>query len=336
MRGAIDDFERRGQMIDVLDGLGRQIEVLRARQAWPEALTSMQRKLDLWASLFRQGQSRAVAELDAVHRARLRDRQIQVLAAEIKLERARLRTERLRMALAVALALFALSVAALLYMSRRRTRSERDQLSRALRHDPLTGAYSRYEFQRRFAQPGASRGGSRASHVLLLDLDEFKAINDRYGHDVGDAILRSVVARLDAAKGAGDDLYRWGGEEFLLVMAQRDDATLQRDVAQLLSAVAAQPHACDGTALSVTLSGGLAQQPADVPGELPMGNALRWADAALYAAKLAGRNRVIQPGLTESGAAALRGHRPIDVSQLHDWQRQGYVTLDTIRPADAG
>lgn len=331
MRATVEEFQQLGQMIDVLDGLGREIQALRLRQAWPEALASTQRKLALWQQLFRQGQSRVVAELDATYRAQLRDRQIAALAAEVKLERARLRSERLRMALAVALALCALSVAGLLYFSRRRTRSERDQLSRAVRHDPLTGAYSRYEFQRRFGSK--HHGDTTARPVLLLDLDAFKSINDQHGHEAGDAVLRSVVARLQAAKGPGDELYRWGGEEFLLVMAARDDATLRRDVARLLHAVAAQPHACNGGTLTVTLSGGLARQPQGDASEQPLGDALRWADAALYAAKLAGRNRVVHASRSARGETALDGHRPIDVAQLHDWERQGHVALETILPA---
>ncbi len=336
MRSAIAEFERLGQMIDVLDGLGREIDVLRARQSWPEAMASMQRKLSLWSDLHRQGQSRAVAEIDAVHRAQLRDRQIAALAAEVDLERARARSEQLRMALAVALALFAISVAALLYMSRRRTRSERDRLSQVVRHDPLTGAYSRYEFQRRFHEPSSGAAGTGTRHLLLLDLDEFKSINDRHGHECGDVVLKSVVARLDAAMGKGDELYRWGGEEFLLVMAERDAATLRRDVIRLLDAVAAQPHHFDGMQLPVTLSGGLSRHPPGTARDVPPADAIRWADAALYAAKLAGRNCVIHAQLTESGATELHGHRPIDVAQLQDWQRQGLVALETIRPDAAG
>ena len=331
MRGAIADFERLGQMIDVLDGLDREIDAQRAQQAWPQAVDTMQRKLDLWAMLFRQGQARAVAELDAVHRARLRERQIAALAAEVRLERTRARSDQLRMALAAMLALFALSAAVLLYMSRRRTRSERDQLSQAVRHDPLTGAYSRYEFQRRFDAP---RAGAEAPprHLLLLDLDEFKTINDQHGHQVGDAVLKSVVARCNAIKGEADELYRWGGEEFLMVMAGRDDATLRRDVTRLLDAVSGEPHHCDGARLRVTLSGGLARHPPGTATDVPLADAIRWADAALYAAKLSGRNRVIQARITESGMVALHGQRPIDVAQLQDWERQGHVTLDTLQP----
>ena len=336
MRGAIAEFERLGQMIDVLDGLGREIEALHARKAWSEAQESMQHKLSLYGKLFRQGQDRAVAELDAVHRAGLRDQQIAALAAEVKLERARLRSERLGFALAIALALLAMGVAALLYVSRHRAKRERDLLSRAARHDPLTGAYSRYEFQRRFALKPGAIANAPARHLLLLDVDEFKAINDQFGHQAGDAVLKSVVSRLTHAKRADDELYRWGGEEFLLVLAERDTGALQRDIARLLHAVAGKPHACDAGQLPVTLSGGLARHPPGSNPDVPLADAIRWADAALYAAKLGGRNHVIQARLTDTGDAQLHGQRPVDVAQLQDWARQGYVRLETIRPAAAG
>src|SRR5688572_3805983 len=130
----------------------------------------MQRRQDLWSRLFQRGQVRAIAELEARHHAESREQRIRVLDNEVRLERARTSSQRLRMLLMAALALLAATVAAQLYWSRLRTRRERDRLSHVARHDPLTGAYSRYEFQNRDATRPAGA-------VLLLDVDNFKALN---------------------------------------------------------------------------------------------------------------------------------------------------------------
>ena len=332
MRAAISSFEQLGHMIDVLDGREREIRALRSQGAWRQAVEEMQEQRDLWSRLFRNAQSRTIAELEARHRAERREQRITALANEVRLERTRLHFERLLLALAVALALLATLAAALLYRSRHRARRERDRLSHAARHDPLTGVFSRYELQRRLfaAEAGASHVIDRA--VLLLDLDDFKAINDRHGHEAGDAALKAVVARLHQHIHAGDEIFRWGGEEFLLMLAERDQATLEQDAFALLEVVAHAPVNWHGQAIPVTLSGGLIRHPQAPDWDTPLGDAIRWADAALYAAKRAGRNRIIQVHLTALGIAELASRRPIDTAQLQDWERKGYVRLQSLQP----
>ncbi|WP_460732926.1 GGDEF domain-containing protein [Lysobacter tyrosinilyticus] len=332
MREATAEFERLGQVIDVLDGQQREIQTLRAQRAWPEAVEAMQRREALWSHLFQSGQTRAIAEQEARHRAEAREQRIRALDNEVRLERARIRSERLLMLLTATLALLAISVAALLYLSRHRTRRERDRLSHMARHDPLTGAYSRYEFQHRNATvPVASAADGADSAVLLLDVDNFKAINDRHGHDGGDAVLKVLVSQMRLALGKGDEIYRWGGEEFLVVLAARDQATLMRDVHALLDS-ARVPMPWHGQSIPVTLSGGLVRHPQAPGWSAPLSDAIRWADAALYVAKRAGRDQVTQVHLTDVGARNLIGSRPIDVAQLEDWQRQGDVELQTLQP----
>lgn len=335
MREAIDGFERQGQMVDVLDGLEREIRALRAQRAWPEAVVAMEHRQSIWSRLFRSEQTRAIAELEARQRAEAQEQRIATLAAQVRLERAQARLERLRMALFAALALLAACIACLLFLSRRRTRRERDHLAQAVRHDPLTGASSRYEFQARTS--AAAPTDSAGAALLLLDLDNFKAINDEHGHAAGDAVLKAVVGRLRRAMRHGDDIYRWGGEEFLLMLAPRGDAELARDVEALRHAATSMPVAWDGRSLAMTLSGGLVRHPLAAGWTAPLADAIRWADAAMYAAKHAGRDRIVQAHVTREGIDALAGHRPIDMAQLLDWQRQGLVQLrDTGPLSDAG
>lgn len=326
MRDATASFERQGQMIDVLDGLEREIHALREQRAWPEAVASMERRQAIWSRLFRSGQARAIAELEARQRAAAQEQRIASLAAQVRLERAQVRAERLRMALFAALALLAACVAGLLSLSRQRARRERDRLSHVVRHDPLTGAFSRYEFQVRANAIAPANDAGKI--LLLLDVDEFKAVNDAHGHAAGDAALKSVVERLRQGMRDDDAIYRWGGEEFLLVLAPRDDDALMRDLQTLRHAVSAAPVAWEGGAFAITLSGGLVRHPLAAGWSASLADSIRWADAAMYVAKHAGRNRIVQVRLTRQGVDALAGHRPIDMAQLQDWERQGFVRLE--------
>lgn len=324
MRAGIAVFERQGQMIDVLDGLEREIRALRAQHAWPETVAALEQRQALWSRLFRSGQALAVAELARQREAAQRQR-IAALATQVRLERAQVRAGRLQLALLSVLAMLAVGIAGLLLRSRQRTRRERDRLAHAVRHDPLTGAFSRYEFQSR--TDAAASGAADGKALLLLDLDDFKAINDAHGHAAGDVVLKTVVARLQQAMQPGEEIYRWGGEEFLLVLDGRTDASLEQAIETLRHAVIDSPIDWDGRRLAVTLSGGLVRHPLAPGWAATLADGLRWADAAMYAAKHAGRNRVLQVRLTPQGAAALAGHRPIDMAQLLDWQRQGFLAL---------
>ncbi len=330
MREAITHFEHQGQMIDVLDGLEREIQALHAQRAWPETVAAMEHRQQIWSRLFSSGQTRAIAELEARQRATAQEQRIAALAAQVQLERTQVRVERLRMALFAALALLAACIAGLLLLSRQRAHRERDRLAHAVRHDPLTGACSRYEFQ--VHGNAATPADNAGTTLLLLDLDDFKIINDKHGHAAGDAVLKTMVSRLRQAMRSGDEIYRWGGEEFLLVLAPRSDAELARDIDAFRHSPTATPVPWDNGTLAITLSGGLARHPLAADWNTSFTDTFRWADAAMYAAKHAGRDRIVHVHLTAEGATALAGHRPIDMAQLLDWQRQGLVELRNTAP----
>jgi diguanylate cyclase (GGDEF)-like protein len=156
--------------------------------------------------------------------------------------------------------------------------------------DPLTGLANR----RRLEAAGAveiarARRYDWPVAVLMLDLDHFKAINDRFGHVVGDAVLRDV-ARLAGADLRGQDvLARWGGEEFALMLPQcaQDDAV--RVGERILKALHVAPLPGLGGA-RVTMSIGVAVV---AEGDTTLSSAVERADAALYRAKHEGRDRVV-------------------------------------------
>jgi diguanylate cyclase (GGDEF)-like protein len=147
-------------------------------------------------------------------------------------------------------------------------------------------AYSRHLLIDRLAE---SRATGNPLCVVMADLDQFKTINDEHGHLVGDHVLRIAAARMVSAARSGDEIGRYGGEEFLFVLANTD-LNAAADVAERVRArVGNDTIRHEGTSINASISLGIAQaRDDDTVDEL-----IRRADAALYAAKLAGRNCVM-------------------------------------------
>jgi diguanylate cyclase (GGDEF)-like protein len=167
----------------------------------------------------------------------------------------------------------------------------RDRLERLAAVDPLTDAYNR-----RFGLARLREEFSRAVRaegplgVLMLDLDHFKAVNDTYGHLVGDRVLRAVAHACRLVMREGDVLIRYGGEEFLVLLpgAGIEDV---RQVGERIRRAIAETSVADGDQrVAVTVSGGgtVYRDSIDSSDRL-----VESADAALYEAKETGRNRLI-------------------------------------------
>jgi len=158
--------------------------------------------------------------------------------------------------------------------------------------DGLTGVWNRryLELSLRKEIERASRF-SRPLSVLLVDIDRFKRVNDRFGHQRGDEILVEITRRLiGSIRTQIDFVSRYGGEEFVLVLPETpgDGATVVAE--KVRSTVRAEPFAGEGDpALQVTVSVGVASYPID---GLSAEDLLRAADQAMYRAKRAGRDRV--------------------------------------------
>lgn len=168
-----------------------------------------------------------------------------------------------------------------------------NDLKRAVRHneklalhDPLTGLANRVLLFDRLEQELAqSRRTPQLVGVLLLDLNGFKAVNDRYGHLTGDELLQQVGLRLCGSSRDVDTVARFGGDEFVVLITGAQDPDAVRRATDRLVAAFDQPFEVQGRELSLTPSVGLVVQadPDVAPDEL-----LRRADAAMYVAKRAG------------------------------------------------
>lgn len=187
---------------------------------------------------------------------------------------------------------------------------ELEKLNRRLfeqsREDPLTCLGNRLRLREdlEILQARAERYGHSYS-VVLCDVDFFKSYNDRYGHIAGDEVLVKVAKEIAEGRRSGDTAYRYGGEEFLIVLPEqaREEAVAAAERLRRSIEALGIPHESKDPPGSVTISAGVATLGAGTPKSPD--DLLREADAALYRAKEAGRNRVssferINEGVPES------------------------------------
>lgn len=180
--------------------------------------------------------------------------------------------------------------------------TERTALEQQLRHqafhDPLTGLANRALFADRVSQALARRRRGRPMPaVVLLDLDDFKVVNDTLGHGRGDRLLVEIAARLTDAIRPDDTACRLSGDEFAILLDEVGDVALAREIAERVLARIAEPIDIDRE-IAVTASVGVAMVDADVR---DADDVLSRADIAMYAAKAAGkgRQRTYEPAMRD-------------------------------------
>ena len=164
----------------------------------------------------------------------------------------------------------------------------RRELDFAASHDPLTGLLNRRGLDRVLDEAGES---GEALGLLLLDLDGFKLVNDRYGHQAGDDLLKQVAMRLKGVVRPGDIVARLGGDEFALVVRGVEDAVALSEVADRAVSVVMAPILLMGQFVSVGASVGVSVKPERDSGHWTAEVLTRAADQALYGAKRAGKGR---------------------------------------------
>ncbi len=158
--------------------------------------------------------------------------------------------------------------------------------------DPLTRLYNR-----RYLEEAAAKEWQRCLRkatdisVLMLDIDHFKQVNDRFGHDIGDHCLQEVAKRLHELLRPTDIAARYGGEEFCVILPETKSADAMHVAERIRLAIASMSLRTEKGALTVTVSIGISS--ATPNNSMLLHKLFTEADAALYAAKSAGRNRVI-------------------------------------------
>jgi diguanylate cyclase (GGDEF)-like protein/PAS domain S-box-containing protein len=196
------------------------------------------------------------------------------------------------------------------------------QLSHRALHDPLTGLANRALFEDRLVQAHARvvrQGGVGA--VLLIDLDDFKGVNDSHGHFAGDQLLVAMARRLEDATRASDTLCRFGGDEFLYLAESLTSREEAETLAERLLEVIAEPCTIDDTVISQRASVGLvAWDSADTD----VGEIIQNVDAALYEAKSQGRGRhvVFTPSMHQRAV-----NRFALVQELHQALQSGEISM---------
>ena len=277
-----------------IDAMQAQIAALRALGRPEAALALAEREFALTLGSVKQQNLEGLATLQARMQDADSAREMERLRHEAELQR--LGSERARIArnwALAALAVLALAVLAFIVYERGINR----RLQRLSTVDSLTGLVNRRAATQRLvmARNDAAALSSARSLILLVDIDHFKNVNDRYGHAVGDLILTELSARLKTGCRPDDIVSRWGGEEFLIACGS---VTLDqaRAVAERLRVAISDTafRLPDGQKVQVTISLGFAPYPffagVEDHGEQPWQDAIRLADRALYAAKHSGRN----------------------------------------------
>jgi diguanylate cyclase (GGDEF)-like protein len=186
-------------------------------------------------------------------------------------------------------------------------------VAKQARIDGLTGLANRRQFEYQLAAELARLerfGGSLA--IVLADLDDFKDVNDRFGHPAGDAVLREFARTLEERIRDIDVAARWGGEEFVLLLPGTDLAGAARVAERVRGALEERVVvSADGDPIRITASFGIAAYPDARSAE----DLLEKADAALYQAKWAGKNRVASPARRP---AVRRGAYASGANSRHD------------------
>ncbi len=220
------------------------------------------------------------------------------------------------------------------YISIRFDVTEKQELLEAMQwrasHDVLTTLPNRAYLHDRLHQAiSAAQRHGRSLAVCILDLDGFKAVNDRYGHATGDLLLVEVANRLTRELRTEDLLARLGGDEFVLLLDQVDETLLPAALQRVLDVIAVPFH-IDGYVMKVAGSLGVTIYPQDNEGPDTL---LRHADQAMYEAKQSGRNRFrfFDVSISQNTQAAFKNIESVKYALKNDELRLHYQPKVNLR-----
>ncbi len=212
-----------------------------------------------------------------------KDRQIQLLVKEKKIQHLWKNM--------LLISLFAVFIFLLWMVSRYRMKQRMNrELDQLARHDPLTGLSNRRDVMEKLNIEYARCVRNKDSLTLCIcDIDHFKSVNDRYGHDAGDVVLTKLAEIFRENLRETDISGRWGGEEFILVFSETDLSGAINTIKKLKHRISMTSFQFNGESIKITLTFGIAQ--CDI--ESSISTCIRRADEALYKGKAAGRNQIV-------------------------------------------
>jgi diguanylate cyclase (GGDEF)-like protein len=303
--GVIADLRKAKATADLeamLDEKGRMLE--RAGK-YQHALAIVREQQSLQQQSARTARDRAIASLQEEFDANRRSQQIALLQRENGLKDAELGSRRmaqLATTFAAILTVLAGTVVFVLYRRSARSNAQLKELNTQLEfrstHDALTGLHNRRSLTTRMnvrAEDGKQDRRNTARNgvdcFVLMDIDHFKSINDRWGHGAGDTVLVEVARRLTAAVRDTDMVVRWGGEEFMVYAPGTDPGSIAGMAGRILGAVGAAPVDAGNCTIPVTVTAGIFSLAPGAVDEADWHSAVRLADWALYQGKTGGRNQ---------------------------------------------
>ncbi|MBW4710201.1 EAL domain-containing protein [Roseobacter sp. YSTF-M11] len=198
-------------------------------------------------------------------------------------------------------------------------KNARDQAHYLAERDQLTGCFNRSFVQSRLEALEA-KNTSTTYALLYLDVDRFKQINDRFGHEMGDAVLKELVSRFDAELSEDDTLARMGGDEFVILIKNASQESDLIEKIERLRLAINKPMVYDAILLNVTISIGVALIE---PNDQTVMDAIQRADIALYASKQRGRNRFLFFD-SEMGAEASERNQ-LEVELMRALEKREFV-----------
>ena len=203
-----------------------------------------------------------------------------------------------------------------LHMANTQVRAENNQLKDMAYIDELTGLGNRRNYES-MAQGELTRCArmKRSFGLIVIDIDHFKSVNDTHGHAAGDAILAGVAKRMDKTIREYDYLFRFGGEEFVLIAPETSEEECATIAERLRKTVGIVDFEFENTTIPITISlGGAIYHPGD---SADLGELFSAADSALYEAKESGRNRYVL-ATTEVAIAKTPGNAQVPPPLMND------------------
>ncbi len=314
MKRVVDYFRETDQLSALEQTLKELAQAFEVMERYKEQAVALKERQSIREKILQNSQSKALAEMQALYDNRDKAQRIDLLEQRNKLSEQIIENNRQQTIitwLAIILGGFVFLALLLLYRkvkeSNRKLQQANVALSEQTKRDPLTGLENRRSMQLSM-EARRKQNVTTPIGLVLLDIDNFKRINDTYGHHTGDEVLVEMSRRLRELCREDDSLVRWGGEEFLFCLNRVNQQQLIELVKRIQHAVSSEPVETSKKAIEVTATIGFITLPFShfSEAELDWESALKLADLALYSGKARGRHCAVGVmGLTEHGHAHM-------------------------------